>query len=174
MGHPKTSTGAQTPYKTPKLDFPRFDGKDPRGWVSKCEKFFQLHPQTDLRSKVLCAALHMEGEADIWYRCLETENFNLLWPEFVTLVCKRFAKSGYENLVGQFNKLTQKGRVDDYICQFDELRNYVMVAEGFHRESYYVDNFISGLREEIAQHLYNLKPHWLGAGTLSECFGQEV
>lgn len=74
------------------------------------------------------------------------------------MVCHRFAKTGYENLVGQFNKSTQKGRVDEYIFQFDELRNYVMMDEGFHRESYYVDNFISGLKDETVQHLYNLKP----------------
>ncbi|KAL8107546.1 hypothetical protein AgCh_024096 [Apium graveolens] len=67
----------------------------------------------------------------------------------------------YKNLVGQFNKLVQKGKVDEYIYQFDVLRNYVMAEEGFHRESYYVDNFISGLKEEIAQHLYNHKPQSL-------------
>lgn len=160
--HPHTRTiSARPAYKTPKLDFSHFDGKDPRGWTSKCEKFFQLHNTTDPRSRVLCAALHMDGEADIWYRCVEREKHNLLWPEFLTMVCHRFAKNGYENLVGQFNKLVQKGRVDEYICQFDELRNYVMVDEGFHRESYYVDNFISGLNEEIAQHLYNLKTRTL-------------
>lgn len=73
----------------------------------------------------------MDGEADVRYRCVEREKYNLLWPEFVSLVCQRFAKSGYENLVGQFNKLTQKNRIDEYIYQFDELRNYVMVDEVF-------------------------------------------
>lgn len=36
-----------------------------------------------------------------------------------------------------------------------------MMDEGFHRESYYIDNFISGLKDEIAQHLYNHKPQSL-------------
>ncbi|KAL8092282.1 hypothetical protein AgCh_034538 [Apium graveolens] len=70
----------------------------------------------------------------------------------------RFLKVGYENVVGQFNKLTQRGMVEDYITQFDELRNYVMAEEGFHRESYYIDNFISGLKDDIAQYLYNQRP----------------
>lgn len=64
---------------------------------------------------------------------------------------------GYENVVEQFNKLTQKGKVEDYITEFDELRNYVITEEGFHLESYYIDNFISSLREDIAQYLYNQK-----------------
>ncbi|XP_074346537.1 uncharacterized protein LOC141685327 [Apium graveolens] len=152
---------SQQGVKTPKFDFPKFNGKDPRGWITKCEKYFQLMPSVDLRSRVLCAALHMEDDADIWYRTVEEEKHNLLWPEFSKLVCQRFNKGGYENVVGQFNKLIQKGTVDDYINQFDELRNYVMLQEGFHRESYYIDNFISGLKEEISQHLYNQKPQTL-------------
>lgn len=132
--------------KTPKFDFPRFNGQDPRGWLTKCEKYFQLIPTPDLRARVFCAALHMEGDADIWYRTIEEEKTNLLWPEFSRLVCQRFSKSGYENIVGQFNKLVQRGSVDEYINKFDELRNYVMLQEGFHRESYYIDNFISGLK----------------------------
>lgn len=77
------------------------------------------------------------------------------------LVCQRFSKSGYKNIAGLFNKLIQKGSVDEYINKFDELRNYVMLQEGFHRESYYIDNFISGLKEEISQSLYSNKPQSL-------------
>lgn len=83
---------------------------------------------------------------------------NVLYPEFEMLVCKRFFKIGYENVVGKFNKLTQKGKVEEYINQFDELRNYVMAEEGCYREFHYVNNFISGLKEEIAQYMYNHKP----------------
>lgn len=72
----------------------------------------------------------------------------LLWNEFSTLVCNRFSKIGYDNLVGQFNKLVQKGKVEDYITKFDELRSYVIAREGHQRESYYVNTFISGLNEE--------------------------
>lgn len=147
-----------TPYKTPKLDFPKFNGKDPRGKLNKCEKFFQLNPTNDLRARVLCDVLHMENDADIWYRTVEREKTNVLWPEFCNMVCQRFSKIGYENVVGQFNKLTQKGKVKDYITQFDELRNYVMAEEGYHCESYYIDNFISGLKDDIAQYLYNQRP----------------
>lgn len=145
-------------YKSPKLEFPKFEGHDPRGWVTKCEKFFQLNPPADERTKVLCAAIYLENEADVWYRSVEIEKPQLLWPEFTKLICQRFSTAGYENVVGQFNKLVQKGKVEDYITQFDELKTYVMAQEGFHRESYYVDNFVSGLKEEIAQYLYNQKP----------------
>lgn len=140
------------------MDFPKFDGKDPRSWISKCEKYFQLNPSLDARARVICATLYLEDEADIWFRSLEEEKPCLLWNEFVELVCNQFSKVGYENLVGQFNKLVQKGRVEDYISQFDELRSHVMTQEGHHRESYYIDTFISGLKEELSQALYNNRP----------------
>lgn len=110
------------------------------------------------RAKVNCATIYLEGEADVWYRSIEEENPSLGWHEFTVLICNRFSRAGYENLVGQFNKLMQKGKVEEYITQFEELRSYVMAQEGHQRESYYVDTFISGLKEELSQASYNHKP----------------
>lgn len=30
------------PHQNPKLDFPKFDGMDPRGWVIQCEQYFDF------------------------------------------------------------------------------------------------------------------------------------
>lgn len=94
----------------PKADFPRFEGKDPRELIKKCDNFFMLNPMVDQTSKVLYAALYMEGEADTWYQALEEQIPWINWDEFVGQVCHRFGKGGHENLTGQFNKLVQKGR----------------------------------------------------------------
>lgn len=103
------------PLRIPKLDFPRFDGKDPRGWVNKCEKFFMINPYLDSKTKVIFSTLHCEGEADIWVQTVFNEQPGMLWEQFVELVYHRFSKVGYENIVGQFNKLVQKGKVEEYI-----------------------------------------------------------
>lgn len=58
-------------YKFPKMDFPKFEGKHPRNWVSKAEKFFMLNPNLDQFTKVIYAALYLEGEADHWYHTLQ-------------------------------------------------------------------------------------------------------
>lgn len=130
---PSKFTYSSPVYKLPKVDFPKFDGKDPRSWIRKCEKYFQLNPSLDARTRVICATLYLEGDVDVWFRSLEEEKPNFLWHEFTEMICNRFSKVGYENLVGQFNKLTQKGRVEEYITQFDELRSHVMSREGHHR-----------------------------------------
>ena len=45
-----------------KLEFPRFSGGDPRGWLLKADKFFRYYgtPEDD---KVEVAALYLEGDA---------------------------------------------------------------------------------------------------------------
>lgn len=65
------------------------------------------------------AALHLDGEADTWYQSVQLEQQDILWVNFARLLCHRFTKGGYENLEGQFNKLTQRGNVDDYITEFE-------------------------------------------------------
>ncbi|KAL8102892.1 hypothetical protein AgCh_027426 [Apium graveolens] len=146
------------PLRIPKLDFPRFDGKDPTGWVNKSENFFMINPLMDSKTKVIFATLHCEGEADIWVQTVLNEQPGMMWEQFIELVYHRFSKGGYENIAGQFNKLTHKGRVEEYINQFEELRKYVMSMDGTHHESYYVDSFLSGLKEEISSALYLNKP----------------
>lgn len=69
------------------------------------------------------------------------------------MVCHRFTRGGYENLEGQFNKLTQKGRVDDYITQFEELKKHMVVQNPNLSELYFVNSFLSGLNDEIASTL---------------------
>lgn len=150
--------GPMLPFPLPKMDFPKFEGKDPRGWIKKCEKFFQLNPILDPKAKVLYAALYLEGEADVWYQSLQEEQPGLLWEEFISHICQRFATRGYENLVGQFNKLTQKGKVEEYVKFFEELKAYMSAQNKPYSENYFIESFLSGLKEEIATSLYVVKP----------------
>ena len=48
--------------KTVKLDFPRFKGENPLGWVYKAQQFFQLY-NVPLNQRILLASYHMEDEA---------------------------------------------------------------------------------------------------------------
>lgn len=69
--HSRQTTSPFLHFPIPKMDFPHFEGRDPRGWLNKCEKFFQLNVMLDSRSKVLYDALYLEGEADVWYQSLQ-------------------------------------------------------------------------------------------------------
>lgn len=101
----------------------------------------------DPRSKVLYAALYLEGETDVWYQALQDELPWLLWDEFVHQLCHRFTKGGHENMTGQFNKLMQRGRVDDYIRKFEELKTYMLSQNRHYTEDYFIKSFLSGPKE---------------------------
>lgn len=82
----------------------------------------------------------------------------MLWSDFARLVCHRFTRGGYENLEGQFNKLVQKGRVDEYITQFEELKKHIVVQNPNLSELYFVNSFLSGLKDGITSAVYLHKP----------------
>ncbi|KAH0709731.1 hypothetical protein KY290_011135 [Solanum tuberosum] len=44
------------------IDFPKFSGEDLRGWVYRCEQFFEYEDTVE-ESKVKVAAIHLEGRA---------------------------------------------------------------------------------------------------------------
>ena len=61
----------------PKIKFPQFDGTNPRGWVKKCSKYFNLC-KTPSQQKVELASLYMIGKAEIWYNGYSMGRQNVL------------------------------------------------------------------------------------------------
>ena len=45
-----------------RLDFPRFNGEDPTGWINIAEQFFHYHGTAAIE-KVLLTSFHLQGEA---------------------------------------------------------------------------------------------------------------
>ncbi|XP_026396304.1 uncharacterized protein LOC113290936 [Papaver somniferum] len=46
----------------PKIDFPRFDGSNPRGWLRKCERYFHIN-SIDPAKQVELASIHLDGKS---------------------------------------------------------------------------------------------------------------
>ena len=61
----------------PKVEFPCFDGNDLKGWIKKCTRYFTLCKITE-EQKVDLAALHLKGQAEIWFS-------NYIWEERISL-----------------------------------------------------------------------------------------
>lgn len=51
--------------------------------------------------------------------------------------------------------------MDDYITQFEELKKHIVVQNPNLSELYFVNSFLSGLKDEISSTLYLHKPHSL-------------
>ncbi|KAJ0013329.1 hypothetical protein Pint_21071 [Pistacia integerrima] len=50
------------PWSRIKLDFPRFLGNNPAGWIYKAEQYFWLY-ETPMQQRILMASYHMEDDA---------------------------------------------------------------------------------------------------------------
>jgi len=149
----------------PRMDLTTFQGDNPRGWLRRCKKFFKLN-STPLQQWVEIGSLYLEGKVEIWfegYMCWV--EVSLEWEEFSRVICSRFGSR--EDIVEEFNKLTQEGGIEEYVERFDELKSLMHSLNSLLPELYYISSFISGLKEDIKPMLKILKP-----GALMVAFDQ--
>lgn len=91
------------------------------------------------------ATVHLEGKAIQWLQWYETTKPVVGWEEFARDFCSRFGKRHSESVVGELTKLKQVTTIEVYHDKFEELINR---NKGL-SESFLVDCFISGLKDEI-------------------------
>eukprot|EP00252_Welwitschia_mirabilis_P002413 TRINITY_DN1235_c2_g1_i1.p1 TRINITY_DN1235_c2_g1~~TRINITY_DN1235_c2_g1_i1.p1 ORF type:complete len:211 (+),score=26.64 TRINITY_DN1235_c2_g1_i1:150-782(+) len=119
------------------LEFPRFNGEDPDGWIYRGEQFFRFN-LTPEPQKVPLASFHLEKEALQWYQWLEKYQGVISWKEFVEGLCTRFGPNMYEDYTGELTKLRQTSTVRDYQSRFEQLANRTLgLTEDFFCELFH-------------------------------------
>ncbi|XP_026396109.1 uncharacterized protein LOC113290739 [Papaver somniferum] len=151
-------------HKIPKLDFSRFDGDNPRGWIQKSERYFHLN-NIEEHLKVNIIAIYLEGKAEKWFLNFQVNRTRITWSYLCLHLCARFENPIEENFVGSFNKLVQSSTVDDYYEDFESLKALILNMNPSLTETYFVMSFLSGLKEEIGKYISMSQPT-----TLSEAF----
>jgi hypothetical protein len=61
-----------------KVDFPKFGGSNPSGWIYKANKFFYFH-KAPYNQRLILAFIHMEGHALVWYQDLAMSSYLPNW-----------------------------------------------------------------------------------------------
>ncbi|MGD0460848.1 MAG: hypothetical protein ABSC21_24290, partial [Terriglobia bacterium] len=162
-----TGFSASSNFRGPKLDFPRFNGTDPTGWIYRAEQYFSLHNTFDVQ-KVPLASFHLEQEALQWYRWYIKAHPEPNWTDFCQLILPRFGPSAFDDFTGALTKLHQTGTVREYQTEFEKLANH---TEGLSDE-FYRSCFISGLKDEIRSEVKMFCPNTmmevLGLAKLAE------
>jgi len=90
--------------RTVKLEFPRFKGENPSGWVYKAQQFFHLY-NIPLNQRILLASYHMEEEALIWFQDAKDVGQFTSWDAFIRALHIRFGISAYDNPMEALSKL---------------------------------------------------------------------
>jgi len=133
---------------TPKLDFPRFDGQNPRLWKDRCELYFEVYNVSDAL-KPCFAALNFDKVAATWLQTHEVKGRVSSWEELHTAVCARFDKDQYQLHLRQLDMLKQTTSVDDYYAKFEQLAHGILLYNHAYDDVYFVTRFLGGLKEEI-------------------------
>ena len=103
----------------PKVEFPMFDGTNPRGWIKKCTRYFTLCKIPD-DQKVDLASLHLYGKAEVWFGGYILARKRVAWEDFVMDLSSRFKDDIGSRVVEDFKNLQQTGSLDDYLDKFEE------------------------------------------------------
>ncbi|KAL4342588.1 hypothetical protein GQ457_08G027580 [Hibiscus cannabinus] len=143
---PSSSMGAYAPK--PKIELQSFEGDNPRGWVKKCEKYFNIFA-IPKGQKLEIASMYLIGRAETWFNGYIMQKHRATWHEFTANICQRFCDKTYSDIVEEFNKLVQKGSVKEYQEKFEELRPFMLQYNCYLDEGYFISSFISGLKEDL-------------------------
>lgn len=143
------------PY--PKLEFPKYQGTDPNGWLLKVEQYFDfVHVEEE--QKIKLAGLHFEGRASVWFHFYQSNRPNLNWKTFQNDLIIRFEDPEARDAQDSFNKLRQVGTVSSYEDSFEELRALVVARNKGLTEDYFVSSFISGPMDHIKTSVRMFRP----------------
>ena len=136
-----------------KLDVPRFDGRDPMGWIFKISQLFE-YQNTPEEERITVAFFYLDGAALSWYQWMFRNGFITSWSGFLQALESRFAPSYYDDPKGALFKLTQRGTVNEYLTEFERLANRVIGLP----PPFLLSCFVSGLTQDIRREVLALQP----------------
>ncbi|CAN6326944.1 unnamed protein product [Urochloa humidicola] len=145
---PDSSGGVNRSFHKPKMEFPKFDGTNPRLWKDKCESYFEIYSVSE-HLKHRFAALNFEKTAETWFQTIELKSRFTSWEELHTAVCARFDKDQYQLCLKQLDNLKQTSSVADYHSQFEQLAHNILLYNSNYNDTYLVVRFLNGLRDDI-------------------------
>lgn len=142
------SPGNSGSGRLPKLNFPAFDGDNPKLWLSRCVDYFELYDVESSRW-VMVTSMHFTVAASRWLPSVERKLKSCSWSTFSELVMERFGRDQYELLVRQLFHIKQTAGVAEYIEQFSGLVDQLCAYEGNNDPLHYITRFIDGLKDEL-------------------------
>ncbi|XP_044318611.1 uncharacterized protein [Triticum aestivum] len=157
--------------KGPRLDFPKFAGTDPVGWIRQCNKYFQMAGAPE-EYKVSLAQMYIVDEADVWLKRSGLLKKQLTWQQFGAEVIKRYSDKGSYDLTEKFNSVKQLHHtVTEYTKIFEDLMADVQEENPELGELWFVRCYVNGLREGIKFQLRPFKPQTL---TDAYCMAKDI
>lgn len=134
------STVGSSGYVVPQIEFPKFDGTNPKIWIKRCENFFEVCDIPD-NHWVKLATMNFVSSAAFWMQTIEVN--------LCKAVVERFERDQHTHVVRHFFHIKQSGTVGEYVELFDELLYQLLAHEPFVNPVVITSKFVDWLKPEI-------------------------
>lgn len=155
------------------MSFPRFDGDHPRIWKDKCLDYFRLF-NVHLSMWLVSATLHMDGNAAFWLKAYRLRHEVNTWLVLMAAVEEKFGTDDHRKFMKQLLALKQRGTVEEYQVQFEELSYQIAIQNPNYDEQFYLSQFIRGLKNDIRAVVESQVPETVERAILLALVQQEV
>lgn len=136
--------------KLPKLNFPNFEGNNPKLWLFGCEDYFNMYDvDTSIWVKVVVMQFQVSSSAARWALSVDRQLKRVGWGEFGAMLIDRFGRDQQELLIRQLFHIRQTSSVAEYISRFNELVDQLIAYGHTTDPLYYSTRFVDGLRDDI-------------------------
>jgi uncharacterized protein YukE len=98
----------------PNMNFPVFDGSNPKLWKHRCETYFDFYV-VPVQRWVRMAVMHFEGSALYWVQAMEAWVREMNWESLCAALNTRFGRDQHNTLIRQFYHIRQTNSVVDYV-----------------------------------------------------------
>jgi hypothetical protein len=143
--------------RMPRMNFPVFDGSNPKLWKHRCETYFEFY-FVPMERWIRLATVHFEGSALLWLQSVESRIREMNWEELCLALTTRFERDQHNILIRQFYHIQQNSSVGEYIELFDQLVHQLLAHENQLTPTMITTRFIDGLRDEIKSDVVIQRP----------------
>jgi hypothetical protein len=130
------------------FEFLRFDGYNPRMWITNCETHFGVY-DTDPNMWVRLATMHLTGSATLWFQTMQTTINAINWDTFVQAVSNKFDRDEHNHLLCHFFHIKQLSSIIEYVEQFNDIVHQLLTHDPSFPPTVITNKFIDGLKKEI-------------------------
>ena len=155
------------------MDFPIFDGEDPKLWLSCCDDYFDMYMVEPSRW-IRVASMRMTGASSRWLQSLDLKVKKMSWEEFYRLVLDRFGRDQYELLIRQLFHIRQSGAVQEYADRFTGLVDQLLAYGKTTDPLFYALRFMDGLRDDICSTVHMQRPSTVDAACVLALLQEEL
>jgi hypothetical protein len=99
------------------MQFPVFDGSNPKIWIDKCNNYFHIC-KIDDPLKVEAAVMHLQDNAAKWWQAYKQGHTIPAWTKFCEIIQAKFGADDFRTAINDLLNLKQTGPVEEYTKTF--------------------------------------------------------